>query len=505
MAPGTVYVALFYFDINGDVTVQRYRTTDDGGHWTALAPTPGTPELHSWHLLLAVDPRDGSHVFANDAYELYESVDSGQTWTLAEKIGDDWVNMTFDADNNGVVTADRNVYTYDLSTKTWTAKQGNLQVTQHYDITLDQNNLDSAYGIAQDHTSAMKFSGSILWDRLAGGETGKVLIDPNDPNRLYVSNPLNPPSLVRRSEDGGANWTTILVDNNFKPEDYGLAYSVQKSFVMDPQNPDRLLIGLTTVFECADATAASPSWGAISGVLSPSASVSGQYITALAIAPSDGQTIYAATQDGHVWITTNNGGQWDQNDTDLFIPGTGKVVDMRIDPGNPKRVFAASSGWAGQNIWSLDPATNTWVTITGDMPNNLAVCSICVDWKSNALFVGTQRSVYWSTDLGVHWSIFGKFLPRTQVNDLQTVPASDVLAAATFGRGVFEILLRETDGVASEPPPEEAAEEARPADLRPARWSDVYFHVSELTMLPGREPGEPLVRRRRRTRSPHRG
>jgi len=55
--------------------------------------------------------------------------------------------------------------------------------------------------------------------------------------------------------------------------------------------------------------------------------VSGQYITALAIAPSKSKTIYAATADGHVWTTANNGQNWNQNDSGLFGTGAGKVIE----------------------------------------------------------------------------------------------------------------------------------------------------------------------------------
>ena len=57
--------------------------------------------------------KDPDHVFGNSAYRIYESKDGGQTWSRADKpIGDDWVNMAFDAQNNAVVTADRNLYRY---------------------------------------------------------------------------------------------------------------------------------------------------------------------------------------------------------------------------------------------------------------------------------------------------------------------------------------------------------------------------------------------------------
>jgi hypothetical protein len=71
-ATGSVYVTLFAMDIQANVTVNRYKTSNAGQTWTPLAATPGNPETRSWHVVLAVDPKDANHVFANDAYVLFE-------------------------------------------------------------------------------------------------------------------------------------------------------------------------------------------------------------------------------------------------------------------------------------------------------------------------------------------------------------------------------------------------------------------------------------------------
>jgi hypothetical protein len=499
---GRVYVTVFNNDIiKGGVTVNRYRTTDNAQSWQPLAGTPGTPETRSWHVLLGVDPKDGKHIFANDAYSLFESKDSGQSWTRADvsdkqNIGDDWVNIAFDAKDNAVVTADRGVYHYAPATKKWEQHCGNLQVTQLYDVTLTPQNADRGYGIAQDHTASFKFTGSILWNKMPGGsgETGKVLVDPANDQRLYASNPLAPKTaLVVTSTDAGHNWKVIHTDNNWDNSDYNLAYSVQKSFAMDPSNAKRLLLGTNKVFECKDATVANPVWKAISGVLSPGSGVGSQYITALAVATSAAQFLYAATADGHVWTTSNDGANWNQNDTGLLGSGVGKVVDIRIDPANAKRAFGVTNGAAGQNIWFHDPADGTWKNISGDMPWNLAVSSIAVDWRftPNVIYVGSQRGVYRSVDLGVHWKRFGKDMPNTNVSDLQTLPTHSMIAAATSGRGVFEILLSEPKAPLPLPPD-------LPLPPRPAQLPDVvaYQNIGDLTLLPGKAAGQALVNAR---------
>jgi hypothetical protein len=321
-----------------------------------------------------------------------------------------------------------------------------------------------------------------------------VLVDANNSNHLYVSDPLDcKVNLVSRSTNGGSNWTTIYKNNSYAAEDYDLAYSVMKSFVMDPQQPERLLIGLTQVFECTDATVLNPTWAPISKVLSPSSNVGDQYIIALAIAPSNNKTIYAATSDGHVWITTDNGANWKPKDNGLFGSNAGKVVDLRIDPANPKRVVAATSGPGGKNVWLLDPVSSTWKNVSGNLPTNLSVASVCADWSSAkpVLYAGTTRAVYRSIDLGVNWQKFGLYLPNTLVTDLQIAAKSHVLAAATFGRGVWEILL-------STPKPGAARMMKKMRAVR-LPVAEPYQYTSQLVVLPGRSAGHPLVKEPQRS------
>ncbi len=238
-SPGRVYVSLFGFGTrqgsNDPVFgIYRYRTHNDGKRWHQLGATPGSFENRSWHVVLAVDPKDDDHIIANDEYALFESTDAGRHWTAAETMGDDYANATFDAENHLVVTADRSVYRRTKKSKKWSVQVGDLAVTLSYDLALDPNNPEVLYGVAQDHPSAMKLDTFNPWQYMpAGGETGKVLVDPTNSKRLYISSPQNTERFVQRSSDGGKHWKTILTITAFGDDDYGLAYATQKSFVMD--------------------------------------------------------------------------------------------------------------------------------------------------------------------------------------------------------------------------------------------------------------------------------
>jgi photosystem II stability/assembly factor-like uncharacterized protein len=453
---GVLYVAYLALDAMQNAAIHRVRTSNGGTSWTALNLTSGTLEARSWHLLLGVDPTNDKHVFVNSAYSFWESVDSGATWTRADKvgnkvIGDDWVNIAFDPKGRVAVTADRDVYRYEPKTKAWHSKEGNLQVTLFYDVTPDPNDPDVVYGVAQDHPWAMKFTGSDEWAYMEGGgsETGKVLVDPSDTKRVYVSNPLDPAHFVARSTNAGQTWTVIRVANDFAASDYNIAYSTQKSFVIDPSNPKRLLIGTTKVWQTKNATVASPTWSAISPILG-GATPGEQYITALAIAPSDPKTIYAAIADGHVWVTTNNGTNWKKRDTGLFGMGAGRIVDIRIHPSNPNRAVAVGSGQG--SVWRLEKVGTTfqWTNIQGDLPTYLRFSSILSDWQflTPALYLGTTRGIYHSVDLGTTWTTFGLDMPNTHVSDLECV-TDDVLVAATLGRGAWAILITSSSIIGS--------------------------------------------------------
>jgi hypothetical protein len=440
--------------------VQRFKSTDGGTTWTALSPTLGTLEARSWHLLIAVTPEDDNHIFANDAYFLNESTDGGSTWTQADAgIGwlpginhFDWVNMAFDANGNAIATADQGVFRYHLKNQKWTNLVANLEVSELYTIALDPKDSQVAYAIGQDLFSE-KFAGNTHWKTMQKsiGETGRFLIDHHNPSQICAFNPLDTNNFVRQSLNAGATWTTIFPASLLSPSfltaysaqggGYTFAYGAQKAFVMDQSNPARVCAVADRVFESTNVFSPAPTWTAISGVLSKDASR--PFIFALAMAPSDGNTLYAATQDDHLWVTYDNGAHWKEFDTGL----SGRVLVMCVDPADKNHVFAVSGG----DVWEVTSAGLPWAKITGNLPAGyLGLNTIFVDWHAAVprLFVGTSRGLYQSADLGHTWTKFDPGLPNTSVNDLQGQFIDHhsgrklLLAAATYGRGAWEILVR---------------------------------------------------------------
>ena len=69
------------------------------------------------------------------------------------------------------------------------------------------------------------------------------------------------------------------------------------------------------------------------------------------------------------------------------------------------------------------------------------VRSVAVSSDGRTVYIGTDVGVYSSSDGGVHWAPFGSGLPNAQVTELELVPGTNILAAATFGRGLWEVSI----------------------------------------------------------------
>lgn len=152
--------------------------------------------------------------------------------------------------------------------------------------------------------------------------------------------------------------------------------------------------------------------------------------------------IYCATTSGQVYRLDLSGGTWSARALHAAPLPTGQWIwDVHSLPGDTNTIVAAFSGFGlAQHVWrGTVPAsgTATWTAVSNglpDVPMYALAFGSATQW-----FVGTDIGVFRSTDAGANWSNFSQGLPNTAIYDLRLRTGSNLLRAATHGRGLWEV------------------------------------------------------------------
>jgi len=167
-----------------------------------------------------------------------------------------------------------------------------------------------------------------------------------------------------------------------------------------------------------------------------------------AIAPSEIQRglIWAGTNDGKVWYTSNGGRNW--NDVTKNIAGLPPMgVVSKIEPSH----FDAATAYVVVDfhladnrdpwLYKTTDSGKTWNKINGNLPvgHPLDYARAIAENpnKKGMLFVGTGHALYYSMDDGSHWTQFQNGLPASSMSWVVVQKASHDLVVSTYGRGLY--------------------------------------------------------------------
>jgi photosystem II stability/assembly factor-like uncharacterized protein len=189
-----------------------------------------------------------------------------------------------------------------------------------------------------------------------GQQINTILIDPRNPNRVFVAvlgHPYgpNPERGVFRSNDGGATWEKVL----YRDENTGAI-----DLIFDPKNPDIIYADLwaarqgpwengawngpeSGVFKSTDG---GNTWKKLTNGLPSIAD--GLARVGLAIAPSDGNVLYgmvdANPRFGGLFRSDDAGENWHKVNGEQRLWGRGGDFAMvRVDPRNVDKIYVANT------------------------------------------------------------------------------------------------------------------------------------------------------------------
>jgi autotransporter-associated beta strand protein len=449
--PGTVYA-----EIDSSASPYNilafYQSTNSGVTWTDRVAGNGNfpvtcPSGQGWYDMgLIVDPSNPNTVVisgSSGSTRLQRSTDGGQTWNTLLGSGTnphvDHHALAFDASGRLFDGDDGGVYRLNsLSPITWVSLNGaasgtsaatGLNTNQFVGIAVNPTNANLAIGGTQDN-GTQRFSDSFGWTSVDGGDGGNVLWDVNNTNYLYRVSPVGSfgtANFVRRSTNGGTSFSSITS---------GIVNANNAQFYppleLDPApGSHRVFLGTNVVNVLPDGTSSTPTWSQY-GVPPPSTSS----IRSIGIGAADPNTLYVGSGDGNIYVTTNGGASWQ-----MRTPSSGgSWQDFAVDPTNSNIAYAVSDNFSGSvRIWKTTNSGASWTSLMGTGLPNLPTSSVLLD-PGGTLYVGDDQGVYSSTNGGTTWSKLGTGLPTVIVSDLDYSPALSMLAAGTYGRGVWELL-----------------------------------------------------------------
>jgi photosystem II stability/assembly factor-like uncharacterized protein len=214
-------------------------------------------------------------------------------------------------------------------------------------------------------------------------------------------------------------------------------------FVLDSNNPSRILAGGRSLWQTVDATDPSPRWSQFRPMVGAS---DGDLISAIAIALHHPEVIWLGYLNGQVYNTTKGSGgapadgDWNRVNLSLSNPPHRMCTHITISPDNPELVYVTFGGYETDNLWVFDLGSRTWRNLGANLNNPVPIYTLTIHPKNPKwLYVGTEVGVYASEDGGQTWSPSNEGPTNCSVEDLFW--DGDTLYATTHGRGLFKIDL----------------------------------------------------------------
>ena len=341
----------------------------------------------------------------------------------------------------------------------WRSLNATLRTTEFYSASSDALDSGLYVGGQQDNGQAVSLDG-VGWTQFLLGDGMYTSADPDDASGFFVSTQFGGLWYVHIASGFVAFNRVVDFADSEDPTVSGGRGAFLTPFEILPRDP-RLVAGVTPPpgFDFHQArivlTGTRNPWliGYVPGaaplavpLLSQSLPLNNPYIQYIAPDPHDPTTAYFVTGDAlpRLYRLSNISFRGNASLTQIDAPGPHVLGHIAASPICSAGLYMAKVGFVeNQKIYKTTTGGQTWVNISGNLPN-VPVHWITVDRANpNVIYVGTNVGTFVATDGGVfgeQWRQLGSGLPNVPVMQLK-ISRTRQLIAATFGRGVWKLQL----------------------------------------------------------------
>ncbi len=438
-----------------------FRSDDGGENWTRVSDDRNLRQRAWYYTRVYADTQNVNRVYVLNV-QFWRSDDGGKTFSSIDTPHGDHHDLWIDPDEpDRMVIADDGggQVTYNGGVN-WSTYQ-NQPTAQFYRVTTDNHFPFRIYGAQQDNSTvriASRSDGFMIgerdWEPTAGGESGHLAPDPENPEIVYGGSYGG--HLARRNHETGENRdVNIWPDNPIGRAISEVKYRFQWNFPIffSPHDPNTLYAGANVLFKSTDE---GQTWTAISpdltrndaskqiasgGPITKDNTGVEVYCTIFAAAEShlEAGVLWTGSDDGLVHLSRDSGANW-ENVTPPDLPEWAQINSLEVHPTEPGGLYIAATRYKLDDfrpyLFRTTDYGKTWAMINEGISSSHFTRVVRADpGREGLLYAGTENGMYVSFDDGAKWQTFQLNLPIVPVTDLAI--KDDSLVVATQGRSFW--------------------------------------------------------------------
>ncbi len=442
VAPSNPNVIYAVTAVGGDARA-IYRSSNKGVNWSKTSDAPGAFQMNNftrgqagYDLDICVNPTNENQVIIG-GIDLLRSENAGQSWTQIsqwfggggyQEVHADQHKILWDVDrpNRVLFGNDGGIY-YSLDNGTTTQGRNNgYNVTQFYGIAMHSDTFSNYFlaGAQDNGTQQFNEFGIATTREVVGGDGFMCHIDQDQPNIQFASLYYG---AWRVSVDGGQSFGQMRSNDVgsgfFTPSDYD-----NDANILYTQGNSS---GQYFRFPISDLGSGEGDYVAISNLNS--------FVGHVYVSDNVANRIYIGSNIGRIARIDDAHTGTSKTATLINLPSSGNVSSIEEEKGNANHLIATLSNYGVSSVWESTNGGASWTSIEGDLPD------MPVNWGTfhpsdpNQMLLATDAGVWVTEDINganTNWFISTQ-MPVVRTDMLQTRTSDKLIAAGTYGRGIF--------------------------------------------------------------------
>lgn len=441
-APSDAGIIYALAAVGGDAS-GIYRSVNRGANWTKTSDAPGALGMNvftrgqAWYdLTIDVNPTNENNLIIG-GIDLLSSSNGGTTWTqISQWFGgggfqyvhaDQHLIMWDDARPNRVLFGnDGGIAISTNGGQTIKHKNTGYNVTQFYGMAMHPDQFSNYFLAGAQDNGTQQFNSfeQAVTNEVLGGDGFTCHIDQDDGMVQIISLYFGD---FRISTDGGETFGTLrsgaLGSGFYTPSDWDSDADI---FYCQTNGN-----GQFHRWKLSDGPGNDGQNVNISGFSSP--------VRSVYVSDNVANRIYIGSSAGRIMKIDNAHVGTSVSGTAINLPSGGNISSIVEAAGDANHLIATISNYGVNSVWQSTNGGTNWTSIEGDLPDMPVNWAVFHPYDNDKVLLGTDAGVWVTEDVNggaTNWVVSGN-MPIVRTDMLQTRTSDGLIAAGTYGRGIF--------------------------------------------------------------------